>query len=806
VTKPFIEPYSSSGRAIYSSQGMLLPQSYQADVYRGTLGEAPFIEPYSSSGRAIYSSQGMLLPQSYQADVYRGTLGTLDLKSLGNSPYADQVLLDGLADTSLFDVEGESYGPQRLELGDFKAPKPEPGGTPRLKKELREVIKAALEPGTERNRAVGLKLLAKADQITNLMEKRAQATDKIRGDFNRQVRAAEGMDQKTLRDIHANIRPGVAPTKQAVLKIARDRKAAFGAARKGIRLQKANIVASSLTVNALEQASLLQRMATAVAGGQPQLAAVYGAMYDKMARTSDGMRTIRKEQIAKGRKNAPGLAGLAAYDPHLASLMDADDAEAELAAQEYVELNFLEGFADVPPGLDGIDGLWSRIKKAAKKVKKAVKKAAKKVRNSTVVKNAIKVAGPVLKAVKNTVKAGVAPFTATYAAARAVSQGKSIKNVFRAAGKSLKRSAQALGRSVGNITLGIACAMEDTRLGRFASQTAGQIVGTVYGGGPTVGGAVGKEIGRKANETNRAACKGLKASGLTGEKKFKGFRNVGREMRKVGRDLRKNVYCPKCMLESAMRIGGTMMSGGVSPVSIPGSDQLLSVAKDKALDYAKNYVQRKGTEYARRVGVDLTRKVLGDKAARTIDRASNYARVAIGQGGAAAAKAIATDLGPVAGGALLKRAGVNPALANQISGAGKALAQMKAGNTLKWDAKTASALAQKFGPGMAQRMAIKAGMSPATSRALMQVAQQAPNLSSGKLNTAMMGQMLTNKARSYGRREINRRLARNGITPRNLAQARSVWNAANNFRGKPSPAQTRRLMAGAGYNFRRLAA
>ena len=797
MTKAFIEPYSSSGRAIYSSQGMLLPKSYSSVVYKGTLGEAPFIEPYSSSGRAIYSSQGMLLPKSYSAVVYKGTLGDAQLHSLGNTPYADEVMLDGLADTSLFDAEGESYGKQDLGLGDFKAPKPEPGGTPRLKKELREVIEAALEPGTERNRKVGLKLLAKADQLTDLMEKRAQVTDKIRSGFNRQVRVAEAMDQKTLRDIHANIRPGVNPSKKAVLKIAADRKEAFGAARKGVRLQKANILASSLTVNALEQSSLLQRMATAVAAGEPQLVAVYGAMYDKMARTSDGLRTIRKEQIAKDKKNAAGLQGLASYDPHLASLMEADDADAELAAQEYVELNFLEGFADVPPGLDGIDGLWSRIKKAAKKVKKSVKKAVKKVRNSTVVKNAIKVAGPVTKSIKNTIKAGAAPFTATYAAARAVSRGKGIKGAFRSAGKSLKRSARALGKAVGNVTLGIACAMEDTRLGRFAAQTAGQVVGTIYGGGPTVGGAVGKEIGRKANQTNRAACKGLKAAGLTGEKKFKGFRNVGREMRKVGRDLRKNVYCPKCMLESAMRIGGNMMSGGVAPVSIPGTDQLLSVAKDKALGYAKDYVKRKGTEYARKVGVNLTRQVLGKKAAQAVDRASNYARMAIQQGGSAAAKAIATDLGPVAGGAILKRAGVNPALANQISGAGKALAQMKAGNTLKWDAKTASALAKKFGP---------AGMSPATSRALMQVAQQAPNLSSGKLNTAMMRQMLTNKARSYGRREINRRLARNGITPRNIAQARSMWNAANNFRGKPSAAQTRRLMASAGYNFRRLAA
>ncbi|MCP4244667.1 MAG: hypothetical protein GY772_29340 [bacterium] len=806
MTKPFIEPYSSSGRALYSSQGMLLPQSYQADVYRGTLGEAPFIEPYSSSGRALYSSQGMLLPQSYQADVYRGTLGTLDLKSLGNSPYADQVLLDGLADTSLFDAEGESYGPQRLELGDFKAPKADKVGTPRLKKELREVIEAALEPGTERNRAVGLKLLAKADQLTDLMEKRAQATDKIRGDMNRQVRVADAMDQKTLRDIHANIRPGVTPTKQAVLKIARDRKEAFGAARKGVRLQKANIVASSLTVNALEQTSLLQRMATAVANGQPQLAAVYGGMYDKMARTSDGLRTIRKEQIAKGQKNAPGLAGLAAYDPHLASLMEADDAEAELAAQEYVEMNFLEGFADVPPGLEGLDSLWSRLKKAAKKVKKGVKKAVKRVRNTTVVKNAIKVAGPVTKAIKNTVKAGAAPLTATYAAARAVSRGKSIKTAFRSAGKSLRRSARALGKAVGNLTLGIACAMEDTRLGRAAAQYAGQAVGTIYGGGPTVGGAVGKELGRTTNEINRTACKGLKASGLTGEKKFRGFRNVGRHMKKVGRELRKNVFSLEAQKARAMRLAGNMLGGGVSPIKIPGTDKLMSFATDKALDAAKSYAKRKGTEIARKVGVKLTRQVLGRKAAQAVDRASNYARMAIQQGGGAAAKAIATDLGPVAGGALLKRAGVNPALANQISGAGNALAQMKAGNTLKWDAKTASALAKKFGPALAQRMAIKAGMSPATSRALMQVAQQAPNLSSGKLNTAMMRQMLTNKARSYGRREINRRLARNGITPRNLAQARSMWNAANNFRGKPSPAQTRRLMASAGYNFRRLAA
>jgi hypothetical protein len=724
----------------------------------------PIIEPYASSGEAVYSNQGILLPASYSAEVH-------DLSSLGNTPYADDVVFDGDPDLSLLEDSGLSCGACAV-LGDFQAPSGEktedaPVG---FKNELREVIESAMEPGTERNRQAGLRLLAKADQISGLMDNRAATTEKLREGYSQQARTAEAWDRKTLRDIKANIDPDVTPSKQAILKIAADRKKAFDAARKGIRLQKANIAASALTANALEQTTLLQRMATAVAMGKPSLAAVYGGMYDKVARTSSGLKQIRKEQIQKDKKE--GLAGFSTVDPHLVDLMGADDAEAELAAQQYVELAFLEGFADVPPdgpsdGLNGLEDLaWGRfrkrIKKAASKVKSKVKKAAKKIKNSKVVKNTIKVAKPIARAVKKSVQATViAPVKSTVRGARAIAKGKSVKTAFKSAAKVMKNAGKQLGQSIGSLTVGLSCALEDTRLGRAAAQYVGQAVGTVYGGG-TAGGAVGKEVGRKANEMNRSACKGLEKSGFSGKGNFKGFKAAGKHMRNVGRDLRKNVFSKEAMLQSAMRIAGNMMGGGYVPMKVPGTDQLMSVATDKALSAGKKYAISKGRGIARKVGVNLTKKVLGKKAAGVVNRASTYARAAIGKGGPAAARAIARDLGPVAGNKMLRRAGVNPRMADQISGASKALAQARRGKTLKLDANTARALAQKFGPAGAQQIAIRAGMSPRASKALIEVAQRGGNLNKTQLNRAMVQRMLREKARGAGKRRARKALARHG--------------------------------------------
>jgi hypothetical protein len=731
----------------------------------------PIIEPYASSGEAVYSSQGMLIPASYSAEVHDLSSARLPLSVLGNTPYADALVFDGDQDLGLLEDTGLSCG-ACVGLGDFRAPEGDvnPKTTGSFKKELREVIEAATEPGTERNRQVGLRLLAKADQISNLMEKRAAVTEDIRTGYREQARSAEAWDRKTLRDIKANIDPDVTPSKQTILRIAADRKKAFEAARMGVRLQKANIAASALTANALEQTTLLQRMATSVAMGKPSLAAVYGGMYDKVARASDGLKQIRKEQIQKDHKM--GLEGLSTTDPHLVDLMGADDAEAELAAQQYVELAFLEGFADVPlddpnSGLDGLEDLaWGRfrkrIKKAARKVKSRVKTVAKKIKNSKVVKNTIKVAKPIARAVKKSIQATViAPVKSTVHGARAIARGKSVKTAFKSAAKVMKKAGKQLGQSIGSLTVGLSCALEDTRLGRAAAQYVGQAVGTVYGGG-TAGGAVGKEVGRKANEMNRSACKGLEKSGFSGKGNFKGFKAAGRNMRNVGRDLRKNVFSKEAMLASAMRIAGNMMGGGYVPMKVPGTDKLMSMATDKAMSAAKGYAIKKGRGIARKVGANLTKKVLGKKAAAVVNRASTYARAAIGKGGGEAARAIARDLGPVAGNKLLRRAGVNPRMANQISGAGRALAQARRGKTLKLDVNTARALVQKLGPVGAQQVAMRAGMSPRASKALLEVAQRGGSLNKTQLNRAMVQRMLREKALGAGRRRARKATARYG--------------------------------------------
>jgi len=556
-------------------------------------------------------------------------------------------------DFDLHTTAGYARGKRLSGLQGLGADVETPSSTATRAAGMQKVLAAAAMPTTKANRDVTRKLLDQSVKVADRMETYANIAQKADTYAKLALKKAGVADARTQEIVQrlfdpetGDVRPEAHPAD--VERLRRLRREAFEAGREAVRAQKAKLLAEGQAQNAYAQAAILQKMAATTVGGQPDATAVYAKMFDKIGQESAALRGIRERQKANWiQREVQELNGLEDLDAIDNRIEGADYWEAELDGFEIVEdayLGELEGW------------LKRRIKKAAKKVKKAAKRsvkvvgraaksatkaatkaaqvaaqraaqaavrsakaaakraasaaarAASKIANSTVAKNFMKVATPVAKSIRSVAKVAIEPVRMSVTAT-----GRAIKGDFKGALSSVKKSAKAtmngLSDVVRNGVFGVACGLENTRLGRAAAQAVGQAIGTVYGGGQA-GGAVGREAGRKANDINRGMCKGMKQLGLTGEQKLSlSAKNLKRSLKVSARDLKRTTFSKQAMLASALRIAQNAALGGAGS-SLPGADALKNFGTKQFTDLGVKTLKDQGQKFLKKKGTQILGRAL----------------------------------------------------------------------------------------------------------------------------------------------------------------------------------------------------
>lgn len=621
---------------------------------------------------------------------------------------------------------------------------------------MRTVLTAAAKPTTASNREVTRKLLDQSEKLADQMEKYAGVAERAASFANVSLKRAGVADERTrelaLRifdpetgEVRSNAHPS------DVERLRRLRREAFEAAREAVRSEKVKLVAKGQAENTFAQAAILQKLAAATVGGQPDAAAVYAKMFDKLGQEGVVLRGVREKQKANWlSKEVQELNGLEALDAIDNRVVTADYWEAELDGFEIAEdayLGEIEGW------------LRRKIKKAAKKAARRVKKAARKVKgaarvvgagvksaaqagaaaakaaaqraakaaksaataaarraaaaaavaarkikNSTVAKNFMKVATPVAKSIRSVAKVAIEPVRMSVQAGKRVIQGD-FKGALSSVKDSAKRTIKGVTNAVRQGVFGVACSLENTRLGRAAGQAVGQAVGTIYGGG-TAGGAVGREAGRKANDINRGMCKGMKQLGLTGDQKLNfTAKNLKKSLKTTAQDLKRTTFSKKAMLQSALRIAGGM-AGGVGS-NLPG-----------AQDLAK-FGTKQFTELGVKAVRDQSTKFLKNKGAQIIGSAAQKAGIPGAQRLVGVAASVAQGGGVPA---ILRQATPQQALTLLKQSAPQLLKQVTPQQAMAFAQKQAQARAVAFAKQQAQARVASLGQQRARQAAMQRVA------------------------------------------------------------------------------------
>jgi hypothetical protein len=387
-------------------------------------------------------------------------------------------------------------------------------------------------------------------------------------------------------------------------------------AKRAVRMQKVNVLATAMAQNAAAQATLTHQIAGTVLTGQPDAAAALSVAYNKIGGKTEQMRAIRKKQISNSvmqnkkdtlaalltrkagllRRNARAQIILSrctvADRPKVIAELRKFQAEVDAVDRQLRALCGTNQSLGVS-GLDGLeadlDGMLAELEwfggKIWKKAKKAIKKTYKKAKK--VYKKAYKIAVP-------------------------------FKSVRKALNKSLRYTAKVAGK----VFVGWPCKFMTSSVGRVATKIGGTAVGTVYGG--PVGGGVGAAAADRANDLNKNICGGLKRLGLT-EGKFRASR-LGSVLKKSASTFARNAVSPKKFMRSAMTIGTAYVGGGMGGSAATGmlakfgGNQIARLGLQQAQNYGQkrltNYVAKTGGQYLGRAIGGRTGQIVGSLAAQ----------------------------------------------------------------------------------------------------------------------------------------------------------------------------------------------
>jgi len=392
------------------------------------------------------------------------------------------------------------------------------------------VASAAMPIGSRASVTAARKLIAKSLSLGKMAHDRAQVAFRSRDERDRLVKGVDRIQGQLDRLPAGSPQADNLRTKQ------------YGLARRALQLHKVTAVATGMAKNAVAQASLLQQIGAATALGQPQTAAVLSAMYNKIGQGSEKFRQVRKQQIInktegdqqfemrqlldKKRKlllarvdflvtlSFPGLEGRARVQNDLKAL---DRQIAELDRQIHALYHRGAGSS-----LGEIEG-WGPFGKIAKKIGRAAKGA---------------------------VKLNLAPVKF---AAKFVTKGPAaaIKSIPGA----MKEGFDIVRRTAADFSVGMACDVMKSKIGKVAVQAGGMLVGSYFG---PVGTAVGAAAAGRANQTNERICGSLDKLGLT-----KGtFRTskLGSTLKSFAGGMAKDLVNPKTLIANATSIGGAYMS------------------------------------------------------------------------------------------------------------------------------------------------------------------------------------------------------------------------------------------------------
>lgn len=539
--------------------------------------------------QAVDSNAGAPWPTLYEAPDYfteQGQIPSQDLvddSALSNMEFCAEAMragVSGFGDASLSALRS---------LGDLAVAQP---SNPRVK-DFRRVMGSAILAGTPVAAKTAQALILKANKLAALADERAKVTVDAQRGFVSALRETQRHDLGALRaarqmlDAEGNFKPGA--TEMDVLRLKRMRERAFEAGRRAIRYQKVHTLGTVLTRNAIAQADLLQKTAASVLGGNTGATAALSEMYDEIGKQSQQIKNIRRRQISNWQKDAE--TGLGTADPY----------ESELNGIEAAWLEGLEGRSG--GGLEGLSGFGElgRCRSVCKRLRKAARKAKK-------------AAKPFVKVIKETAKIAVAPVKATFRAGKSLSKGD-FKGAFKAVGQSVINSAKSMKKIVGFVLVDVPCLLASSKIGAAATEYAGQAVGTVVGGiytQPQLGGAVGKEAGKQAANTNKAMCGAAKQIGLN-DGKFRPGQIKG-AFKTFGKKMYRQTFSPKAQFGSIKRIGMNYAAGGMggagSDMSNYGGEAIAKLGLKKLEDKAKDVAHKQTQKYVRKAH----RRVFGKRA------------------------------------------------------------------------------------------------------------------------------------------------------------------------------------------------
>lgn len=469
----------------------------------------------------------------------------------------------------------------------------------------RVVVQASLQPvGSRASIAVAKSLLAKSVVLGRMAHDRAQVAYRARDERDNLTKAVDRL-QKPIEALATN------NTETGRVRLDTLRTRQYGFARRALQLHKVNVVATGMARNGAAQALLLQQMSATTALGQPAVTATLTAMYNKIGRGSEKFRELRKQQIIKSAEGDQQFA--------MRQLLD-QKRKLLLARVDYLVVLSFPGVSAKARTQASLTALDKRIGEVDRQIMALFSRGNRGGSLGELEGWGVfgKIAKKIEKSAKGALKITIAPlkFTRSVFTKGPLAAIKSVPGA-------LKHGFDIVKRTYADFTVGMACDVMRSGIGKMATSIAGTAVGTFYGG--PVGGAVGAVAAGRVNDANARMCGALDKIGLT-----KGtFRTskLGSALKDYAGGMAKDMTNKKKFLFNVMSVGKAYANSpeGSAALQKVGGEQISKLGIDEntirqipsalaSKKGAQKFLQDQGAraaaqyggQYAAQYGVNLT--------------------------------------------------------------------------------------------------------------------------------------------------------------------------------------------------------